>query len=107
MPLSKNSGNLVAVFMSLAGLGPEKKASQVKSFPLTISGFLPVEEAMITAGGISTKEINSRTMEPKTIPGLYFAGEIIDGSASSGGYNLQQAFSTGYLAEEKKVPFLR
>ena len=56
---------------------------------------------MVTGGGISKKEIDPRTMESKIIPGLYFAGEIIDGSASSGGYNLQQAFSTGYLAGEE------
>ena len=53
---------------------------------------------MVTNGGITTKEINPRTMESKCVPGLYFAGEIIDGCAPSGGYNLQQAFSTGYLA---------
>jgi len=55
---------------------------------------------MVTCGGVSTKEINPRTMESRIIPGLYFAGEIIDVTAPSGGYNLQQAFSTGYLAGE-------
>jgi len=54
----------------------------------------------VTGGGVSTKEINPRTMESRVVPGLYFAGEIIEGMASSGGYNLQQAFSTGYLAGE-------
>ena len=56
---------------------------------------------MVTGGGVSAKEINPRTMESKIVPGLYFAGEVIEGAASSGGYNLQQAFSTGYLAGEK------
>ena len=104
---------LIPVFIRLLGLNPEKKASQVtqkerglivdslKSLPLIISGSLPIEEAMVTAGGVSTREINPRTMESKIIPGLYFAGEIIDGCAPSGGYNLQQAFSTGYLAGQK------
>ena len=73
----------------------------LKAFPLTIKGSLPIEEAMITGGGVSVKEINPRTMESKVVPGLYFAGELIEGSAASGGYNLQQAFSTGYLAGEK------
>jgi len=53
---------------------------------------------MITCGGVSKKEIDPRTMESKLVPGLYFAGEIIDGCAPSGGFNLQQAFSTGYVA---------
>ncbi len=104
---------LIPVFINLLGLDPEKKANQIaqqerrlimhllKALSLTIIGSLPLEEAMITDGGISTKEINPRTMESKIIPGLYFAGEIIDGCASSGGYNLQQAFSTGYLAGEQ------
>ena len=104
---------LIDIFIRLASLGPEKPANQItqaerhsiisllKAFPLTIIGTLPVEEAMVTGGGISTKEINPRTMESRIIPGLYFAGEMIEGCAQSGGYNLQQAFSTGYLAGEK------
>jgi len=104
---------LIPVFMRLLALEPERKANQItkeerhsimsllKALPLTIIGSLPIEEAMVTNGGISTKEVNSRTMESKIIPGLYFAGEIINGCAPSGGYNLQQAFSTGYLAGEK------
>ncbi len=73
----------------------------LKAFPLTIKGSLPIEEAMVTGGGVSTKDINPRTMESKVVPGVYFAGEMIEGEAASGGYNLQQAFSTGYLAGEK------
>lgn len=103
---------LIPVFMRLAAIDPEREANQVtqkerrlvlnlfKALPLTIKGALPIEEAMVTCGGVSIKEINPRTMESKLVPGLYFAGEIIDGGAASGGYNLQQAFSTGYLAGE-------
>lgn len=104
---------LITVFIHLASLEPSKRASQItqserrsmirllKALPLTITGSLPIEEAMVTGGGVSTKEINPKTMESKIIPGLYFAGEVIEGAAPSGGYNLQQAFSTGYLAGEK------
>jgi len=104
---------LIPLFIRLIGLEPERRVNQItrqerrsiisllKALPLTIIGSLPLEEAMVTNGGISTKEINPRTMESKIIPGLYFAGEIIDVCAPSGGYNLQQAFSTGYLAGEK------
>ena len=103
---------LIPVFLDIAKINPEKKANQIskkerdiiikllKALPLTIKGPLPIEEAMVTNGGVSTKEINPRTMESKVVSGLYFAGEIIDGCAPSGGYNLQQAFSTGYLAGE-------
>jgi len=75
-------------------------AKILKELPLTVTGPLALEEAMVTCGGVSIKEINSRTMESKIVPGLYFAGEVIEGGAPSGGYNLQQAFSTGYLAGE-------
>ena len=70
----------------------------LKHFKITISGFRPIEEAIITSGGISTKEINPKTMESKIIQGLYFAGEIIDVDAYTGGFNLQIAYSTGYTA---------
>jgi predicted flavoprotein YhiN len=65
---------------------------------VTVVGSLAVEHAMVTAGGVRWKEVDPRTMESRKVPGLYFAGEILDGCAASGGYNLQQAFSTGYLA---------
>lgn len=58
----------------------------------------PLEEAIITAGGVNTREINPRTMESRLIKGLYFAGEVLDLQADTGGYNLQAAFSTGWLA---------
>ena len=104
---------LVDIFMNLTGLDPQKSVNQItlkerravmallKALPLTVAGSLPIEEAMVTAGGVSKKEIDPRTMESRLVPGLYFSGEVIEGAASSGGYNLQQAFSTGYLAGEK------
>ena len=63
-----------------------------------IKGFRPIDEAIITSGGVSVKEISPKTMESKLIKGLYFAGEVIDADAYTGGFNLQIAFSTGYLA---------
>ena len=104
---------MALAFMHLVNLEPAQKANQVtkeerqaiihmlKALPLTIEGALSIKEGMVTNGGISTKEIDPGTMESKLLPGLYFAGEIIDGAAPSGGYNLQQAFSTGFLAGEE------
>jgi len=66
--------------------------------PLTITRTRPIEEATITRGGVSTDEINSKTMESKICPGLYFAGEVIDVDGPCGGFNLQFAFSSGRLA---------
>ena len=76
----------------------EKLVDTIKCFEITISGVRPIEEAIVTRGGISTKEINPKTMESKIINGLYFAGEIIDVDAYTGGFNLQIAYSTGYTA---------
>lgn len=76
----------------------QKLLKIIKEFPVTISNFRPIEEAIVTAGGISIKEINPKTMESKLIEGLYFAGEIIDVDAYTGGFNLQIAYSTGYTA---------
>lgn len=75
-----------------------KIVETLKKFELEISGFRPIDEAIVTAGGISTKEINPKTMESKMIENLYFAGEIIDVDAYTGGFNLQIAYSTGYTA---------
>ena len=72
--------------------------TSLKSFELPLSKFRPIEEAIITSGGIDVKEINPKNMESKLIKDLYFAGEIIDVDAYTGGFNLQIAFSTGYLA---------
>jgi predicted Rossmann fold flavoprotein len=104
--------SLIAVFIKILKLDPEKKVSQatqaerlaianlLKAFSMDIAGLAPIEEGMATAGGVSLKEINPRTMESRLIKGLYFAGEIIDVDADTGGFNLQAAFSTGYLAGE-------
>jgi predicted Rossmann fold flavoprotein len=104
---------LIPVFLELSKVEEEKTASQItksdrenlldllKALTLTIKDSLPVEEAMVTAGGVSFRDINPRTMESKVMPGLYFAGEIIEGYAKSGGFNLQEAFSTGFLAGEE------
>ncbi len=103
---------LVDVFIDIAKILPDKKISQItqeerarlisllKAMRLNITKPRPIEEAMITRGGVSLKDINPRTMESRLIKGLYFAGEIIDIDADTGGFNLQAAFSTGYLAGE-------
>ena len=75
-----------------------KMLEKLKSFKIPLSKLRPIEEAIITSGGVSVNEIKPGTMESKLSPGLYFAGEIIDVDAYTGGYNLQIAFSTGYLA---------
>jgi predicted Rossmann fold flavoprotein len=103
---------LINVFIEAAGINPLKKCSQItqeerekiiawlKGFHLEISGSRPVEEGMVTRGGVSLKQIDPRTMESRLIKGLYFCGEMIDVDADTGGFNLQAAFSTGYLAGE-------
>jgi predicted flavoprotein YhiN len=68
---------------------------------------LPITAAMVTAGGVSLKEIDSRTMASKIVKGLYFCGEVIDIDADTGGYNLQAAFSTGYVAGESAAEFIK
>lgn len=102
--------NMVEPVLKTVPLDPDKKLNQitkqeriqlqklVKSLPVTINGHLPLDKAMVTCGGVSKKEINPKTMESKFVPGLYFAGEIIDGCGRRGGFNLQQAFSTGHVA---------
>ncbi len=70
----------------------------LKNFTIKIKGFRPIEEAIITSGGVSTKEISPKTMESKKVKGLYFAGEMIDVDSYTGGFNLQIAYSTGYTA---------
>lgn len=100
--------SMIPVILSMAEISPELKANGlkkeqrralvdlIKAFPVRISGKRPVEEAIITSGGVSTKEIDPKTMESKLVKGLYFAGEIIDCDAYTGGFNLQIAWSTGY-----------
>lgn len=77
-----------------------KLVSLLKALPLTAKKFRPIDEAIITSGGVNVKEISPKTMESKIVPGLYFAGEIIDVDAYTGGFNLQIAFSTARLAAE-------
>ena len=101
---------LISVVIEKSGIDPYKRVNEItreerlklvnllKKFEITINGFRPVEEAIVTAGGISIKEINPKTMESKLIKGLFFAGEIIDVDAYTGGFNLQIAYSTGYSA---------
>ena len=101
---------LINPVIDLSGINPNKKVNEIskkerlnlieilKGFSITICGFRPVEEAIITAGGIKIKEINPKTMESKIVKNLYFAGEIIDVDAYTGGFNLQIAYSTGYTA---------
>ena len=72
----------------------------MKNFSFTISGFRGFKEAIITAGGVITPEIDNKTMESKLVSGLYFAGEVIDLDANTGGFNLQIAWSTAWLAAE-------
>lgn len=73
----------------------KKLVGSLKGFRIKIAGARPIDEAIITAGGVDVREINPKTMESKLVPGLYFAGEVLDISAVTGGYNLQIAFSTG------------
>ncbi|MBR3751379.1 MAG: NAD(P)/FAD-dependent oxidoreductase [Clostridia bacterium] len=101
---------LQGVLVSLSGIDPNKRADQLsreertrlaslfKHFTLNVSSFRGFNEAIITRGGVELKEINSSTMESKITKGLYFAGEMLDTDAFTGGFNLQIAFSTGYLA---------
>ena len=101
---------LIPPVLREAGIDPAKKANTltaperkrlvavVKGFPLKITGTRPIGEAVITRGGVSVKEIDSATMQSKLIEGLYFAGEVLDTDALTGGYNMQIAFSTGYAA---------
>ena len=101
---------MINTIVQLSEIEPDKKVNEItkqerlkivyllKKLDITITGFRPVEEAIVTAGGISTKEINPKTMESKIIKGLYFAGEIIDVDAYTGGFNLQIAYSTGFTA---------
>lgn len=102
--------SLIPVCLNMLQLDPEKQASQVsaaerkklrnwlKDFRFQVIGLRGFSEAIVTSGGVSTREIDPKTMESKLIKNLYFAGEIMDLDANTGGYNLQIAFSTGWLA---------
>ena len=101
---------IIKEVINKSNINPEKQVNSItkqerqnlvkvlKGFELTMKDFRPVEDAIITSGGIAIKEINPKTMESKIIKGLYFAGEIIDVDSYTGGFNLQIAYSTGYVA---------
>ena len=101
---------MIAPFVEMTGIPERKKVNTItkeerrkiidtlKGFTVPLTKFRPIEEAIVTSGGIEVKEISPKDMQSKIIPGLYFAGEIIDVDAYTGGFNLQIAFSTGYLA---------
>ena len=101
---------MIDTVIEISNINPNKQVNEItkkerenlvnilKKFEITIKGFRPIEEAIVTAGGINIKEINPKTMESKLVKGLYFAGEIIDVDAYTGGFNLQIAYSTGYTA---------
>ena len=102
--------SLLPIVLEVAGVSAESSASELtrpgrqslvrtlKALPLTLTGTRPLEEAIITRGGVSTKEVDPSTLESKLVRGLYFAGEVLDVDAQTGGYNLQIAWSTGTLA---------
>lgn len=101
---------MIDVVIELSKISPNKKVNEItkeerlhlvellKNFEVTITDFRPIEEAIVTAGGVSTKEINPKTMESKLVKGLFFAGEIIDVDSYTGGFNLQIAYATGFAA---------
>lgn len=101
---------MIPVIISLSGINPDKECNQIsrgerrelvallKQFTLTVTGTRPIQEAIVTTGGVNVKEVDPKTMQSKLMEGLYFAGEVLDIDGYTGGYNLQAAFSTGYVA---------
>lgn len=101
---------MIPVLVRLSGIPEDTKVNSItreqrmkllhlfKAFPVSVSGTRPIDEAIVTAGGVNTKEINPRTMESKLISELYFAGEVLDLDGYTGGFNLQIAWSTGFVA---------
>lgn len=101
---------LISVIIKLSGINPHQECSQInrgerkklgyllKNLTVTVSSTRPIEEAIVTAGGVDVNQVNPRTMESKLVKGLYFAGEVLDVDGYTGGYNLQASFSTGYAA---------
>jgi len=108
---------LIDPVIALTGIDPRRKAGSLtreerhalgtalKAFPLTPVRTRPIDEAIITSGGVEVSGIHSKTMMSKTVPGLFFAGEVIDVDAYTGGYNLQIAFSTGAAAGKSAAEF--
>ena len=103
---------LIPVIVGLSEIEPSAKCNSItreqrlrlvqllKHLTLDVTGFRPIEEAIVTSGGVNVKEVNPKTMQSKLLPNLYFAGEVLDVDAYTGGFNLQIAFSTGYLCGE-------
>lgn len=101
---------MIPVVVKLSGIDGQKQVNAVtkqertalvtllKAFPVSVDGFRPISEAIVTGGGVNTSEVSPKTMESKIVKGLYFAGEVLDLDAYTGGFNLQIAFSTGYCA---------
>lgn len=101
---------MIPVLVRLSGIPEDEKVNSItraqrqelvrlfKAFPVSVTGTRPIAEAIVTAGGVNTREINPRTMESKLVKGLYFAGEVIDEDGYTGGFNLQIAWSTGFTA---------
>ncbi|MHB9098533.1 MAG: BaiN/RdsA family NAD(P)/FAD-dependent oxidoreductase [Syntrophales bacterium] len=110
---------MVEPFVEMTGIPPERPGNQIsaaererllallKSLRFNIKGPLPISSAIVTAGGVSLKEIDPRTMASRLVPGLFFCGEVMDLDADTGGYNLQAAFSTGYVAGEEAAAAVR
>lgn len=100
---------LIPVIVNMSGIEPSRKVNSItkserlnlavliKNFEVNISDFFSIDAAIVTSGGVDVKEINPKTMNSKLVPNLYFAGEVIDVDAYTGGFNLQIAFSTGVL----------
>ena len=103
---------MIPVLVRLSGIPEDTKVNSItreqrralvqlfKAFPVSVSGARPVSDAIVTSGGVSVKEIDPRSMQSKLVQGLYFAGEVIDVDAYTGGFNLQIAWSTGHMAGE-------
>ena len=110
---------MIEPYIEMTGIPPERPGHQItagererllsllKSFRFNIRGPLPLTSAIVTAGGVALDEIDPRTMASRLVPGLYFCGEVMDLDADTGGYNLQAAFSTGYVAGEAAAAFVK
>ena len=110
---------MIPAFVRMCGVAGDKKINAVtreerervvetlKCFRVPLDGFRPIEEAIVTRGGVSVRELSPKTMEAKSVRGLYFAGEVIDVDAYTGGFNLQIAFSTGYAAGKSAAKQIR
>jgi predicted Rossmann fold flavoprotein len=109
-------GKLIPVCMDLTGISPDRVGHQItaqerkrlrtwlKDFRLEVTGYRTFTEAIVTAGGVDAKEVDPRTMASRLVKGLYFAGEVLDIDGDTGGYNLQAAFSTGWIAGKSSLP---